>query len=318
MCEPVRFFDHWVNGADLRLAELVAGRMPVRAPGARVRADAAESPDEELLLARYAGAPCALPELEPDALRPIRHVLLHGSMATNDACDFSDVDVAVFVDDASAYEPHQYVRAIRELRRLLDAVLAFDPLMHHGLMFAPASALDAYNQRFLPVDALAKARVLHGPQSLRLRRARPSLDERRRSLAACARSLRGHVASRDFLENDYRLKNFLAGALLLPARILAARGTHVYKRESFALAQDLFEREEWEFIARCEGLRALWKRPPAAFAQRLVRGGIHPHVRQVVGARMAPRLNVRRLSSAMIDGLIDSANRFLDSGELAA
>lgn len=317
VCEAVRFFDHWVNGEDLRLTQLAAGRLPAYAPAPVLPAPIEATPDEELALARYDGAPCALPALDPEALSPIKHVLLHGSMATQDSCEFSDVDVAVFVDDSSTHTPQQCARAVGELRRLLDAVLAFDPLMHHGLMFAPASVLGAYKQRFLPVDALAKARVLHGPRTLRLRRARASLEERRRSLAACVRSLRAHVAARDFLENDYRLKNFLAGALLLPARVLAARGTYVYKRESFALAQNLFSREEWEFIARCEGLRALWKRPPAAFAQRLVRGGMHPRMRHVVGVRMAPRLNVRRLSPLMVDGLVRSANRFLDSGEFA-
>lgn len=318
VCEPVRFFEHWVNGDGLRLAELAVGRMPAAAPVASRMPAAPPLPETEIRLEAFDGVGCTLPALDPQALRPIKHVLLHGSIASHDACDFSDVDIAVFVDDTGAYAAQCYKAAVCELRRLLEAVLEFDPLMHHGLMFAPASSLCAYDQRFLPLDTLAKSRTLYGPAALRVRPVPASLAERRRKLRECVRSFHAHLRSEDFLANDYCFKNFLSGVLLLPARALAARGTYVYKRESFALAREFFSRQEWEFIARCEALRALWKRPQPSLAEHLVFGRMHPHVRHVIGSRMAPRLNVRRISSAMLDGLLRSAERFLESPELAA
>jgi hypothetical protein len=236
-------------------------------------------------------------------------------MATQDACAFSDVDIAVFVDDGSRYTQQQHDAAILELRRLLHSALAFDPLMHHGLMFAPATSLERYDQRFLPVGALARARVLHGPRTLEICPIAAPLHELAGMLRASATSLRAHVLRRDFIDDDYRLKNFLSGALLMPARVLAAHGTCVYKRDSFDLARSFFTAVQWEFVARCEALRALWKRPAAPLGHRFVPASVHPHLRQVIGERMAPRLNVRRLSQAMIEGLISSAHRFLDRVE---
>ncbi|HKU67691.1 MAG TPA: nucleotidyltransferase domain-containing protein [Candidatus Baltobacteraceae bacterium] len=313
MCETVHYYDRWVNGNDLRLLDLAAGRKPSGIPPACL-GDAAcgESRDVTLELPPYEDREPALPALDARALTPVKHVLVHGSVATQDACPFSDVDIAVFVDDLAAYTREEHEAAVCELRRLLHAALAFDPLMHHGLMFAPAASLRRYNQRFLPVDTLARARVLHGPRTLQLRAVPVPADDFAQSARSAAVSLRKQVVARSFLHDDYRLKSFLSGALLMPARVLAAHGTCVYKRESFDLARSLFEAAPWEFITRCEALRALWKRPAAPLPQRFVPGATHPHLRQVIAQRMGPRLNVLRLSSAMIDSLVSGAHRFLD------
>lgn len=318
VCETVRYYDDWVNGNDLRLFELAAGRRPRTAPRQPARTDAAGAPRVRLELEPYNGSRPQLHSLDSRALAPIKHVLVHGSMATQDGCGFSDVDIAVFVDDGAHYTQRQHEAAIVELRRLLHSAFAFDPLMHHGLMFAPATSLEHYDQGFLPIGALARARVLHGPRTLEICSAATPLDELASRLRASAKSLRTHILRREFFEDDYRLKHVLSGALLMPARVLAAQGTCVYKRDSFDLARSLFNAMQWEFIARCEALRALWKRPPAPLPQRLVPSRVHPHLRQVIGERMAPRLNVRRLSHAMIEGLLSSAHRFLDRVEAVA
>lgn len=320
MCEAVRFYEHWVNGQGLRVVELAAGRMPKDAPSALSAERAEEGTPLELHLEAHDGGSgsVSLPSLDAEALAPISHVLLHGSMATHDGCNFSDVDVAVIVDDLHGYPADAHHAAVAELRRLLHAVFQCDALMHHGLMFLGASALQRYDEQFLPVATLRCARVLHGPRELRLRLHDAPPGSFGGTLHGSAQSLRRHVMRRDFLDNDYRLKNMLSGSLLMPARVLAAKGEHVYKRDSFELARPMFSARDWEFIARCEGLRALWLRPPAPVLERGVPQRSHPRLRQVLGARMAPRLNVRRLSKTMIDGLISSATAFLDRVEAIA
>jgi predicted nucleotidyltransferase len=315
--QTVDFYDRWVNGSGLRLVQLASGEAPSHQAPEPSPAVAATAPNITLDLERYDGAP-ELPALDAEALLPISHVLVHGSMATHDSCAFSDVDIAVIVDDRGRFSPELHRAAVLELRRLLHAVLAYDPLMHHGLMFFPASGLACYDQRFLPLETLKCARVLHGPSALNVHLTDAPASLFRDALRRCAASLRKHVRERTFLNNDYRLKNFLSGALLMPARILAARGIHVYKRDSFEIARELFARSDWEFILRCEGLRAFWKTPREPMAHRLVPNNCHPSLRQVIGLRMSPTMNARRLSKAMTDGLLRSAERFLDRVEAAA
>ena len=314
MCEVLTYYDRWVNGADLRIADLIAGRLPSHAP--------APSPGEVLHANRtvlqlepYGESSPPLPQLDASKLATVRHVLVHGSMATRDACGFSDIDIAVIVDDLHSYTPDQHRRAVRELRRLLRAALGFDSLMHHGLMFFPASKLERYDERFLPIEALRCARVLHGPATVHLHAAPAPLEEFRASLRAAAASLRKRFSTSDFLQNDYQLKNVLAGILLMPARVLAARGVMVYKRDSFELARELFTPAQWDLIGRSEALRSTWVRPAPPALNRCVPPGSHPHLRRVFGSHMAPRLNARRISPRMLEGLRAGANAFLDRVE---
>lgn len=320
VCEVVTFYERWVNGGDLRVVELAAGRAPAAAPRPCSSAESERQAGvTSLTLAPYDGACGApLPKLDASSLAPVSHILVHGSMATSDACAFSDVDVAVVLDDEREYPAAAHRAAVLELRRLLHAIYRYDPLMHHGLMFVAASDFRRYDQRFLPVKTLECARVLHGPPQVRVRLAPPPDGHFTGALRASASSLRRRVERRDFLADDYALKSVLSGALLMPARVLSAKGEFVYKRDSFDLARSLFTRREWEFIARCEALRSLWKRPPAPFLQRHVPSRAHPRLAQVAGARFAPRLNVSRISESMAGGLAAGASAFLDRLERIA
>ena len=314
MCEVVRYYDRWVNGSQLRIGELAVGKGPSQAPEPSA-GEVIHANRMVLKLSRYDGSTPRLPALDAAHLAPVRHVLVHGSIATGDACGFSDVDVAVIVDDVRSYTFQQHRRAVYELRRLLRAVLGFDSLMHHGLMFFPLSGFERYDERFLPLEALACAKVLHGPTTLHLHATPAPLEEFGAALQGAAASLKKRFAAADFLQNDYRLKNVIAGVLLMPARVLAARGVLVYKRDSFELARELFTPAQWDLIGRSEALRSTWVRPRAPLMNAYLPPSSHPHLRSVVGSRLAPKLNTRRLSARMIDHLRESASAFLDRVE---
>jgi hypothetical protein len=311
--DVVDFYDRWVNGKGLRLTDLVTGRMPRVPPAIPSNHAASEALSTHLVLHRYESKPVALPSLDKCDLAPIQHVLVHGSMATNDATSFSDIDIAVVVDDISQYAVQQHRAAIKALRQLLRAMFHYDPLMHHGFMFFPASGLEKYDQRFLPIETLRCARVLYGSSELRLREKPAPYEFFTRSLRSSAGSLGRRIERQDFLVDDYQLKAVLSGILLMPARVLAVKGVHLYKRDSFEAARELFTAKQWEFIVRAEAHRALWLRPPLPLFNRYVYERGHPRLRQAIGERMAPRLNVRRFSKRMIEGLTESARDFLDA-----
>jgi hypothetical protein len=81
------------------------------------------------------------------------------------------------------------------------------------------------------------------------------------------------------------------------------------------LARELFTPAQWDLIGRSEALRSTWVRPPSPALNRCVPPGSHPHLRRVFGSTMAPRLNARRISSRMLDGLRAGGNAFLDRVE---
>jgi hypothetical protein len=316
MTTAVAAYDDLVNGHGMRTAQLLLGRMPLPQLGLSSQAQPSGVP-RILQLEPYDAAD---PDLRVDsaALAPIAHVLVHGSIATGDACGFSDVDVAVIPDDLHTYTPEQHARAMEALRHLLTTIFSYDPLMHHGLMFFPASGFLRYDQRFLPIEALRLARVVHGPSELLLWETPGPPGAFADAFRACTVSLAKRLATTAFAHNDYALKHAVSAALLMPSRMLAAHDIHVYKRDSFELARSYFSTASWEFIARCEALRFAWERPDPPVFERTILAKMHPHLQQVTHQRLAPRDNARRLSRRMIDGLQRSAAQFAHYVETAA
>ncbi|HEY8314916.1 MAG TPA: nucleotidyltransferase domain-containing protein [Candidatus Baltobacteraceae bacterium] len=311
------YYDYWVNGKDLRISHLALGGRPRRALAQSERAVPRANDWCALELDRYDGTEPAL-RVDARALEPVRHVLVHGSVATGETCGFSDVDVAVILDDSRSFSCDQHEAAVAELRLLLAGAYGFDRLMHHGLMFFMTSGLGAYDQTFLPIETLKLARVVHGPRSFAFHSSTVPPELFRERLRNASESLRKRFSSAAFLENDFALKTVLSGVLLMPSRVLATRGIHVYKRDSFRRAREFFDESSWELVERAEALRSLWIRPRPSLAGCAVPRRAHPHLRSIVESRFGPRLNTRRLSRKMIEGLERSARAFFERVEVLA
>src|SRR5579884_1392067 len=86
VCGAVRYYERWVNGAELRVAQLAAGVAPRTVPERAAENSAHSGALLKLELPRHDDHRLSLARLDADALAPIKHVLLHGSMATDDAC----------------------------------------------------------------------------------------------------------------------------------------------------------------------------------------------------------------------------------------
>ncbi|MFQ5613087.1 MAG: nucleotidyltransferase domain-containing protein [Anaerolineae bacterium] len=252
------FYDRYVNGNNVSLAAY--WRFPwfpaQPPPCSNSRNREANGPGAEIRF--EAGAEFAI----DDELPTVVSILLHGSRASRETAPFSDVDIAVILDDSRPFAPMTVKNDILALRRLGRAMYRVDPLLHHGLMFANASDFLSYDQTFLPLDTLAEARCLSGARALEVRlspqiplaRCRQRLDRTLSSLGSYDFSLRR-------AQQDFTLKAFLAGLLLVPALFLAANGIFTHKRESFEWVYTGFPEVDWEAVKVAEALRRAWRAP---------------------------------------------------------
>jgi hypothetical protein len=70
----------------------------------------------------------------------------------------------------------------------------------------------------------------------------------------------------------YRLKSFLSKILLLPAVYIQARDQQgVFKRESFAMAEQDFAKSDWEIVRRASAIRQSWRLDVGAIRRGLFR-----------------------------------------------
>jgi hypothetical protein len=287
------YYERSVNGEGLpSLAALVGA--PVR--GQPATSTAADASGEPIVLTLPLQTEIPVPHLRPERLAPVRHVLVHGSQATRDACAFSDIDVLVVLEDRRRFSMREHHDAARELRALLRAVYRYDPLMHHGLMFCAASRFDAYDQSFLPVEALRCSRRLHGPQHFSLSVAPANAPAMRARVQRAVRVLGERIGERAYERGDFAFKRFISNVLLLPALVAAARGEFVYKRDSFALTKPWFTGGAWSGIARAEEYRATWTRAPQAAFQRALCEFTHPCLSARWSAARQRRDNLSRVS----------------------
>lgn len=202
-------------------------------------------------------------------LLTVHSLLLHGSQASNEVLPFSDVDVVAVLDDSRNHPRNAINRDVLALRGFCRRMFREDPLMHHGLMFMNLSEFDSYDESFLPVDTLAGARSIYGAREVKITRcdtaAAHAAEKLRRSLYWLARY---DFHSRRF-QQDYSLKEFISGLLLLPAVFLASNGEFVKKHDSFNLAYTKFPNVDWSPVRIAEGLRTRWKAPVLHPAHRL-------------------------------------------------
>lgn len=288
------YYGKWVNGTGLPTLRALYGGRPGGSP-VSARPIAPGRPLAGITLDAPAPDLRGLPRLAPERLRPVRHIILHGSQATGDACAFSDVDIVVVLDDSRECTATEHRNAVHELKRLLHAVYRLDTLMHHGLMFALASDFQQYDQSFLPVETFRRSHALYGPAMLPVRVVEPNGEKVRRRAQRAIALLREQAETDAWQLNDYAFKRFISNVLLVPALVAAVRGRYVYKKDSFGIVQEWFTPLDWTGIARAEEFRTMWIRPRAPALSQLASFGPHPCVQIRAMLRRPPRLNADRL-----------------------
>jgi hypothetical protein len=311
------YYDRAVNGLGASTLSVLSGIAP-KTPPSIVPSSGARG-DPVTVIMESCAPKIALPPLDGDKLKPVSHIIVHGSQATRDACDFSDVDIMVVLEDRRAFTAREHEHAAVELRRLLRAVYRYDSLMHHGLQFCGASRLQAWDQSILPVETLRLGYPLHGPRQLQLYALKADLPALRARVARAVRVLRARLDERDFERGDYAYKQFLSNVLLLPALVAAGRGAFVYKRDAFSLVKEWFAASEWAGMERAERLRRQWKRPAEPQLQRLIGEFAHPCLRVRLSATRQHADNLTLLSPADRRQWVDELQRTLvRAEELAA
>jgi len=172
-------------------------------------------------------------------------------------------------------------------------------------MFLAVSDLAQYNECFLPIETLRLSKWVHGMKEVCLTPLRQDLVSAKRRLAAAIHSINLQFERRSYVQGDFQLKNLISGVLLLPSLFLAARGSHLYKRESFAAARQYFP-GSWRFIEAAEEIRINWTRPRDHWWKKQLSTVGHPRSRTLMSEVIPPRVNsanarIQQLLSKMED-----------------
>jgi nucleotidyltransferase-like protein len=189
------------------------------------------------------------------SVQSVVDLVLLGSIARGSTTGYSDVDAILIVSD----DVPKSRRSLTLLRsRVLEAgraVLAYQPLQHHGFLVATPSLLrDASSALRLPAEAVEQTVSLFG------RSTPAAFGEHWRDSAstfgALARSL---LTTSEWPRHPWYLHQTVARFELVPALYLQARGRSCAKHESFDLACEDFP-DEWHPYVQLERVRQEWPR----------------------------------------------------------
>jgi hypothetical protein len=208
----------------------------------------APAPDAAVLRRRLVGA------LDQEA---VVELLLFGSQARGGTTGFSDVDAVLTVRDEAVEDPAR-LRALRpHVLAAERAILAYQPMQHHGLEIATPKLLRRAGEALgLPAIAREGSRSLRGgPVAARFQPAPGAAPGR---IASIVDELR---RARSWPRHPWDAHRLVSMFELLPVLYLQTRGASVPKWRSFAEAAADFPGRWGPYDALAE-VRERWPRRP--------------------------------------------------------
>jgi hypothetical protein len=184
-------------------------------------------------------------------------LVLFGSIARSSTTGYSDVDAILIVADDAALDDRR-LRALRS--RVLAAgraVLAYQPMQHHGFLVATPSLLRNVSVALgLPAQALETTSSLLGnPTKAMFDRVDAAVTTR---FHALARSL---LQTNSWPAHPWYLHRTVAMFELAPTLYMQASGRPCAKHQSFDLAREEFP-AEWHPYEVLYEVRRRWPREP--------------------------------------------------------
>jgi len=191
----------------------------------------------------------------------ISAALIHGSIATKDYTNYSDLDTLFILKKEAVLDSEVLYEAHLKFIELNKFLLLFDPLQHHGHFFITEYDLDSYSQTFLPVASLSHAKLIFPNQScltIYVRDSGGNFSEAENKLLPFLEKVRRvYVDPRERPKNTYQTKLLLSQFMLLPALYLQTQGKYVCKKQSFGIAKEDF-RQEWGVMEKISQFRHEW------------------------------------------------------------
>jgi hypothetical protein len=182
-------------------------------------------------------------------------LILFGSQARGGVTGFSDVDAILVIGDEAAEDP-KVLRSIRpRVLAAQRAVLAYQPMQHHGFELATPKLLRIASEALaLPAPALGETSSLHGrPMPAALSN---GSGRRREPVEALLRQL---LSVRSWPEHVWKAHGLIAMFELVPVLYLQSRGRSIPKWASFDEARKEFPNAWWPYEVLSE-VRLNWPR----------------------------------------------------------
>jgi hypothetical protein len=178
---------------------------------------------------------------------------VHGSIATIDYVKgWSDVDLLIVVNQETVTDPELLFQFRKKVIKSWPFLLHIDPFQHHGYFIFSEIDLNFYPQTYFPFILFDYSKSLFETVPL-VFHDRDSSREGKKELMDICRTLQ--TMSRRRIYSLYIWKLYLHLLMLLPTLYLQFMGEYCYKKFSFEMIRNVFEKSDIELLAWVSHIR---------------------------------------------------------------
>ncbi len=202
----------------------------------------------------------------------IYDIIIHGSIADDTACPYSDFDCLIVLNDDVLSSAARLARTASKLRKWQKLMLHTDVLQHHGWFVALKSDFNCWDQTYLPAEVFFHAKSLLNSGEYELRVFTDTAEDFKTPFLKLYHELMGITPAAIGKMNSYELKNFMSRFFLMPALYYQAKNQKgIYKKDSFRLARHDFPDNIWEPVSALSALRLHWVQQYPSMTNHLIK-----------------------------------------------
>lgn len=182
-------------------------------------------------------------------------VIVHGSIGTNEAINYSDFDGLLIIRDK--YKNSLLLKKF--IRYSMKQIYEFDPLQHHGWFILYESQLQDYPQTYFPFELFEFSSMIYHYNDAMWEITISAVIDYKKPFKRMAMSFNDKLEKGFRPLGMYQLKSFLSELMLLPALYYQAKADKViFKKYSFELTKHDFSPKAWLSIKISSEIREAW------------------------------------------------------------
>ena len=221
---------------------------------------------------------------------------VHGSLGTGEEVAYSDFDALLILRDDIFQSKEHLAQTCHTVLRTQKLLSDYDPLQHHGFFVISESDLRHYPDSVFPQVLFEHAKsLMRAGDKVELQVPDAHCDQLR-PLLGMLDAIERKAKHPGSMTNLFEVKLFLSQLMLVPCLFLQAKGTPVFKRESFAIVRGLDE-STWRAVEFASALRKDWPSIDNRFWSRFFRVIPHPFLTTIyqkkIGAVVPPAIRSR-------------------------
>lgn len=192
----------------------------------------------------------------------IKKAFIHGSIASNEIIEYSDVDTVLIINCKNINSRSSLQKYDAIIKATYKEMLLHDPLQHHGWRIIDKSKIATSSNIILPKAIISELKSIFFNGSSSIYQIEKQSNYTINSFNNITNSITQKLSNFESLNNMFLFKILISETLLLPTIYLQYKlQEDISKKESFDRIKEFIDINQQKTITAIETFRINWKNP---------------------------------------------------------